>query len=142
MKVADGYWKKWNLPNCVGSIDGKHIRIEKPANSGSDFFNYKGFFSIVLMAVVDADYKFLFADIGKQGRISDAGVYNCTSLKEAIESRTINFPDACPLPGTPVTSHRFPFYLAGDDAFALSNHIMKPYAWRNLNPSQRVFNYR
>ena len=114
----------------------------KPDNTGSDFYNYKGFFSIVLMAVVDADYKFLYADIGKQGRISDSGIFNCSSLKQAIQEKTINFPEASTVPGMADNSHRFPYYLAGDDAFALSEHIMKPYSWRNLSASQRIFNYR
>ena len=53
-KVAKDYFKKWNFPNCLGSIDGKHIRLKFPAKSGSMFFNYKQFFSIVLLAIVDA----------------------------------------------------------------------------------------
>jgi len=41
----------------LGALDGKHIRVQKPWNSGSFFYNYKQFFSVVLMAVVDADYR-------------------------------------------------------------------------------------
>ena len=72
--VAEGYKKKWDFPHCLGSLDGKHIVIQKPANSSSDFINYKGSFRVVLMALVDADYNFLMVDIGCQGRISDGGV--------------------------------------------------------------------
>lgn len=65
-QVSEGFDKTWNLPHCVGSIDEKHITIQAPANSGSSFYNYKGQFSIVLLAVCDSIYCFTLVDIGIQ----------------------------------------------------------------------------
>jgi len=54
-KVSAAFDENWNFPNCLGSIDGKHIVLQAPINSGSEFYNYKSFFSIVLFALVDAN---------------------------------------------------------------------------------------
>lgn len=72
----------FNFPHCVDASDGKHIMILPPPHSTSEYFNYKGHFSIVLLALVDSDYCFMFADIGCPGRISDGGVYNQSDLNQ------------------------------------------------------------
>lgn len=73
LKVSKEYDEKWNFPHCIGAMDGKHVQLQAPVASGSNFFNYNSTFSIVLFALVDADYNFLYADVGCQGRISDGG---------------------------------------------------------------------
>ncbi|XP_046145446.1 protein ANTAGONIST OF LIKE HETEROCHROMATIN PROTEIN 1-like [Osmia bicornis bicornis] len=136
---ANEFKKKWNFPNCVGAIDGKHVRIFAPPNSGSSHYNYKGSHSIVLMAVADANYRIIYCDVGCKGRISDGGVFNRCSLSNALERNAINIPPANPLVenGPPV-----PYVIVADDAFALKSYMMKPYSGYDLSGPQRVYNYR
>ena len=98
LKIATGFEEKWQLPHCVGAADGKHIRIIHPPKSGSEFYNYKGFFSIVLMAVVDADYNFIFTDVSCQGRISDDGVMKNTVFWKMLVNNALHLPESKPLP--------------------------------------------
>ena len=72
--IVNDFGKSWNHSHCLGEIDGKHIAIKKRLNSGSDYFNYKGYSSIVLMAIVEARYRFAMVDIGSFGWESDGAI--------------------------------------------------------------------
>lgn len=130
----------WNFPHCLGAIDGKHVVIQSPIGSGSEFFNYKSTFSIVLFALVDANYNFLYVDAGGQGRISDGGIFKNCSLYKKLEKNDLKFPEAEPLHNK---QREIPYFFVGDEAFALTNTLMKPYSGVHPKGSlQRVFNYR
>lgn len=73
-QIAEGFENRWNFPNCIGGIDGKHIRWRAPPLSGSVYFNYKGIHSIVLLTVVDAEGRFDITDVGMYAGNSDGGV--------------------------------------------------------------------
>ena len=80
------------FPNCIGAIDGKNIMIQCLSNSGSLFFNYKSYFSIVLLAVALADYRFVMVDIGAYGSSNDSGVLNHTALFKSLKKKKLGLP--------------------------------------------------
>ena len=97
-------------------MDGKHILIWPPHNSGSYYFNYKHAFSIVLLAVVDGEYKFIYVDIGCNGRVSDGGVFkNCTLYHEIENNNTLTiFKPAI----WPRSQYKILYVIVADDAFS------------------------
>lgn len=136
METSKDFEQKWNFPHC---LDGKHVEIRKPPNSGSFYFNYKNTFSIVLIAVVDADYKFMMVDVGINGRISDGDVISYTKFGNMLKNKTLNIPEPDLLNNT---SYKLPYLFVADDAFAMSEYLLKPYSQTNLIKEQRIFNYR
>lgn len=129
--IAEGFDSRWQIPNCGGAIDGKHIRVFPPPNTGATYYNYKNFYSIVLMAIVNAQYEFLYVDVGKNGRISDGGVLGETTFFRHLISDRLKLPDS-----TETTSN-LNFVFIGDEAFALHDHILKPFPQRDLTHERR-----
>ncbi|GFS16291.1 hypothetical protein ElyMa_004953700 [Elysia marginata] len=121
------------------AIDGKHIRIKKPNNSGSKFYDYKGLFSIALLAVTDASGKFIAIDAGSCGGNSDSGVFIRPTFGRRMVNRKLDLPEETMIPGTDI---KVRFVFVADDVFPLRENTMKPFRHRQLTIEKEVFNYR
>lgn len=117
-------------------MDGKHIRIIPLPHSGATYYNYKQFYSIVLLALVGPNYEFLYVDVGKNGRMSDGGILEETTFYSKLKSGELN------LPTNDETVNNYNFTFLGDEAFGLDVHFLKPYAHREIDYEKRIFNYR
>lgn len=127
-EIENKFSQRWNFPRCVGAIDGKHVIIKRPPCSGSTYFNYKKTYSIILFAMVDADYCFTYIDVGGNERTSDSAIFRDSTLNIAMESNTLGIPDHA--------------VIIGDDAFPLRKNLLKPYSKTGLSDMEKVFNYR
>lgn len=115
------------------NFDGKHITIVCPQNSGSYFYNYKGFHSIVLLAVVDAKYNFIMVDVGCNGRISDGGVIEGTEFYNLLKNHKLN------LPGIDETLEGLGFVFLGDSAFSIRPDLLKPFPNKNMSHNELIY---
>jgi len=138
-KLAKDFWNLWGFPHCLGAIDGKHCVINCPQNSGSAFYNYKGSFSIVLMAVADASYMFTYVDVGDYGRQCDSAVFNNSTFGKALNNDILNIPHSDFLPGMTANAR---YCFVGDEAFPLKENLQRPYPGKMLSEKRRIYNYR
>ncbi|XP_023209751.1 uncharacterized protein LOC111612739 [Centruroides sculpturatus] len=138
MNIAKLFEEKWNFPHCLGAMDGKHINIIPTSGSGSEFYNYKGRHSMVLLAIVDA-YQFIMCDFGTNSRISDEGVLKNTKFFEKLENNKLNIPVESKVRNS---SRSMPYVFVVDDAFPLRVDMMKPFQQTDLiSQDRKIYNY-
>ncbi|XP_064100819.1 uncharacterized protein LOC135211441 [Macrobrachium nipponense] len=110
--VARGFQERWNFPHTLGTVDWKRTRIKNTLQLG--------------LAVVDAEYKFMYVDVGAIGSKSDAGVYAKTQLCRMFDGNESNLPAFKRLPNESEDKPRVAYFFIGYDAFALEKYMMKP----------------
>ena len=112
--------------------------MQAPAKSGSLFRNYKKLFSIVLLAICNADYEFTFIDIGEAVRQSDGGVFSNSNLGCAIVNDLLDFPEPENVNDSDFT---LPYVFVGDDAFPMRKNLVKPSSAFHLDLEKLITNY-
>jgi hypothetical protein len=130
-KLSLEFEQMGGFPNVVGCIDGSHIPIMKPNAYGAEYFCYKKFFSIVLLAICDHKKRFLSFSVGYPGKFSDGGVYKESGMRETVNE----IYDVC---------GNGRYHILGDSGFGLSVNLLKPFPQAVVfeNESKRLFNYR
>jgi hypothetical protein len=99
----------------------RYITIHCPPNTGSEYFNYKQYHSIVLEAVVDANLKFLTVAVGAYGKQRDGGVFGDSALYQSLETRSLQIPEEQVWPHSEIT---LPHILVGDEAYLLTIYLL------------------
>jgi len=134
--ITNDFYRRTQFPNCIGAVDEKHVRIKMPTGSGSPFYNYKHF-SIFLMALEDANYCFIAVHVRAVEKPSDSTVFKNSNTGRKLESKQLGTPRSRPLPNEE-NGKCMPLVIVGDEAFALSEHVLRPYPNRNLSVQQRM----
>ncbi|CAG7830718.1 unnamed protein product [Allacma fusca] len=129
---------KEQFPMAFGSIDGSHIPFNPPSRLASDFYNYKGWKSVMLLAIVDARGRAIWVKTGMPGRQSDSGAF-----KESKLFREISTEEKIPRATKEIEGHHIPLVLLGDSGFSMERWLMKPFTHHTeLTPARKIFKYR
>lgn len=111
-----------------------------PDNAGSSYYNYKNSHSIVLLGICDAQYLLTHVDIGAYGRRSDGGIFWDSPMGQSFHGKNNNIPNPSKLT---VDGEPLPYVLVGDEAFQLTDYMLRPYPFKGgLNEDRKIFNYR
>uniref|UniRef100_A0A8C8RP66 DDE Tnp4 domain-containing protein n=1 Tax=Pelusios castaneus TaxID=367368 RepID=A0A8C8RP66_9SAUR len=116
-EIVDGF-AAMGFPNCGGAIDGTHIPILAPDHLATEYINRKGYFSMVLQALVDHRGRFTDINAGWSGKVHDARIFRNSGLYRKLQGVILGVP-----------------------AYPLMPWLMKPYTG-NLDQSKERFNYR
>lgn len=127
IQITNGFQTRTNFPGIIGAVDGCHIPIKAPFHNSVDYYNRKGFHSVILQGVCDNKMLFIDIFIGMPGRMHDARVFRSSPLYLKI----IGLP---PL----INAQQ---HLLGDSAYPLMNNLLVPFRDNgHLMPIQAHFN--
>ncbi|TKR95174.1 hypothetical protein L596_009377 [Steinernema carpocapsae] len=128
MTLAEGFEHRWDFPNCVGALDGRHFVIRAPTGEMSDYLDYNGSYSVTGHALVDAFYRFVRFDVSVPGTPVNLSILDPKNLPEVRE----------------VNGYVLPFVAVTDQGFASSPSVLKLFgpAEASTDPWKTEFNCR
>ena len=138
--TIDGFMEKFSFPQCVGVIDGSHIPIVSPKYYPADYYNRKGWHSVLLQGTVNHLGQFIDINVGWPGRVHDARVFSNSNIFKLGQTGKL-LPDRAKRLGS--SSQKVPLCILGDPAYPLLPWVMKAFANNGrLARPQKNFNYR
>ena len=138
LRTVSAFEAVHGVPQCVGAIDGSHIPINAPNRNHTNYYNRKGFYSVILQAVVDHRYCFTDINVGWPGCVHDARVFANSSIYEKASDGIILPSDIVQTIGETT----IPLYIIGDSAYPLLSWLMKPFPNGTQDQEKKTYNYR
>lgn len=126
--IAEVFAKTTHFPNCIGALDGKHVRLMGPDHH-----------SVVLMGLCDAKYRFVCVEIDACWH-EDSWDFTRTALYKSLAENMLNVPG--PKPVTATRKIASPYVMVAGHPFNGAKNLVVPYVERTLSCDQQTFNYR
>ncbi|XP_061396835.1 uncharacterized protein LOC133332450 [Musca vetustissima] len=130
--IANEFYDTAGLPNCLGVIGAKDIRIPCSNNANS-----KKTLSIILLTICDANYVFTHTHVCTLSNENEEGILAQCEFGKQLLDNTLDIPANEILPGS---TKMFPYYFVGDHTFPLKENLMRPYPGNNLTQDKEIFN--
>uniref|UniRef100_A0A1X7U837 Uncharacterized protein n=1 Tax=Amphimedon queenslandica TaxID=400682 RepID=A0A1X7U837_AMPQE len=136
--IVKNFEKKWGYPQCFGAIDGTHLPIIAPSECAKNYYNRKGFHSILMQGLVDCNYCFTDIYIGWPGSVHDARVFSHSKLFTLGQTGQLVLKNQSRVIHNVVV----PLHIVADPAYPLLTWVMKPFSDNGkLSADQINFNY-
>ncbi|XP_061475068.1 uncharacterized protein LOC133380896 isoform X2 [Rhineura floridana] len=132
-EVMKGFAAK-GFPHCIGAIDTTHIPIIAPAHRATEYINSKGYYSMVLQALVDHEGRFTDVYAGRSGKVHDARIFRSSPIFRAMNQGTFGPNMTMDMKGEKVKP-----VILGDPAYPLLPWLMAPYSG-HLDTVKQLFN--
>nr|XP_060615329.1 uncharacterized protein LOC132765152 [Anolis sagrei ordinatus] len=132
-EVMKGFASK-GFPHCIGAIDATHIPIIAPAHRATEYINSKGYYSMVLQALVDHQGQFMDVYAGRSGKVHDARIFRSSPIFRAMNQGTFGPNTTMNMEGEDVKP-----VILGDMAYPLLPWLMTPYSG-HLDTRKQLFN--
>ncbi|XP_037578095.1 uncharacterized protein LOC119460999 [Dermacentor silvarum] len=139
-RIADDFEKCCQFPNCLGAVGGRHVTIIAPRHSGGGYMNHKGCDSVVLVAAVDSNCKYIFIDVYAESRQQHSDVFESSEFGQALLGGSLDLPLMAPLPSSDEKIAAYTFI--GDEACPLRRNLVIPFPAGQAKDERAVFNYR
>ena len=116
---------EWQFPFAFSAIDGSHLPMKCPPGcpkAMKQYYNFKNFYSIILLALVDPKYRFIWASVGAPGNTHDSTLFQSNSLREKITAGSILPQSVLEIEGQAIQP-----LILGDGAFPMRTRLIKPF---------------
>lgn len=109
-KLAEEFQGIHQIPYVVGAVDGLHIPIVSPRLHAADYYNRKGFHSVLLQGIVSSKCFFWDFDIGWAGSMHDTNLWARSDIGQFCAAGRLA-----------------PYALVGDAAYPCRPWMLTPY---------------
>ncbi|XP_065366816.1 putative nuclease HARBI1 [Calliphora vicina] len=120
------FYSKFKIPGVIGSVDGTHVRLIKPAQDSEHYYCRKGYYSLNVLIICDYQMKIRGVDSTRPGSCHDAFVWNLSNASTYYAE---------------MYSHgNSNSWLLADSAYALKPYVLVPYKSAVFGSMQHKFN--